>query len=501
MKGRSARVRRVSESRSATARRVAVSGLLALLVASAANGQKPVTRAEAERAALAGGARIALGRADTAAAIAKLLTARALPNPVLGATYSKSAPQKHVTLELPIIDALWTRGLRVNQASASARAARLQFASERIAALVEVDTTYTRVLAANARFRLSRQTARDADSLRKMTIARRDAGDASDLDVDLATVVSGQQLNVASGDSLNYMSALLTVQTLMGIPADSVAIVLADSLTLSGQDTISTRQLLDGGGTVILVPPGVGTSSITLPSSTPTTERAAGSRPAGAAGGLSSANAGATVASTAVGGGAATTPNGATTPASAPQAGAGGLATAGVVAAEANVQAAELGVALQQRSVFVMPSLNVGVEWGDPSGGEPGFLPLIGLSLPLPIFNRNQGPIAEARAERDRAVAQLTAARLEARQHVIEGVRERVQLIARIERDRDLVVRAQRVADKSLTAYREGASALPAVLEARRSAREVLGQYIDDLAALLTVNTELRALTQNAPVP
>jgi hypothetical protein len=66
-------------------------------------------------------------------------------------------------------------------------------------------------------------------------------------------------------------------------------------------------------------------------------------------------------------------------------------------------------------------------------------------------------------------------------------------------RDQGLVVRAERVAVKSLTAYREGASALPAVLEARRTAREVLGQYIDDLAALLTIQAELRALTQ--PVP
>ena len=66
----------------------------------------------------------------------------------------------------------------------------------------------------------------------------------------------------------------------------------------------------------------------------------------------------------------------------------------------------------------------------------------------------------------------------------------------------ELVVRAQRVATRSLTAYREGASALPAVLEARRTAREVLGQYIDDVAALLTVNTELRALTQTvSPAP
>jgi cobalt-zinc-cadmium efflux system outer membrane protein len=334
----------------------------------------------------------------------------------------------------------------------------LLFASERVAALVEVDTTYTRALAADARFRLSRQTARDADSLRKMTVARRDAGDASDLDVDLATVVSGQQLNTASSDSLAYMSALLTIQTLIGIPAESVAIVLADSLVLTSPDTLSTRQLLDSSGTVILIPP-------------------------------------------AVSGGAATVPNSATTSGTTSQATGNVGATPSVVAAQANVDAAELGVSLQQRSAFVMPSLNVGVEWGDPSGSEPGYLPLFGLSIPLPLFNRNQGPIAEARAERDKAVAQLTAARLETRQRIIEGVREREQLIARVDRDRDLVVRAQRVADKSLTAYREGASALPAVLEAQRSAREVLGQYIDDLAALLTVNTELRALTQNAPVP
>ena len=405
-------------------RRSALVCACALLAWVPAGAQRAVTRAEAEAAALSAGTRVALARADTAAVLARLLTARALPNPTLAAVYSKATPQKHLTLDLPLFDALWTRGARVGQASASARAARLLFASERIAVLVEVDTTYTRALAANARFRLSRQTARDADSLRKMTEIRRDAGDASDLDVDLATVVSGQQLNVTTGDSLTYMSALLTVQTLMGIPADSVAIVLADSLVLTPLDTLGAASRVSATG-----------------------------------------------------------------------------ATASVTAAEAALQAAELGIALQKRSVFVLPSLSVGVEFGDPSGGEPGYLPLIGLSVPLPLFNRNQGPIAEARAERDRAQAQLAGVRLETRQRLVEGSREREQLIAKVARDRDLVIRAQRVADKSLTAYREGASALPAVLEARRSAREVLGQYIEDLAALLTINTELRALTQTVPVP
>lgn len=401
-------------------RRVATVGVLGLLAIAPAGAQHSVTRAEAEGAALAAGTRVALARADTAAALARLLSARALPNPVFAATYSTSVPQKHLTLDVPVFDALWKRGALVGQANAAARASRLLFASERVAALLEVDTTYTRALAADARFRLSRQTARDADSLRKMTVSRRDAGDASDLDVDLATVIAGQQLNVTTSDSLNYMSALLTVQTLMGIPADSASIVLADSLVLTPLDTVVVRLA------------GVGP-------------------------------------------------------------------TPSVVAAAANLQAAEMAVALQKRSVFALPSVNVGVEWGDP--GQSGYLPLIGLAVPLPLFNRNQGPIAEATAERERSRIQLVAARLEARQRLIEGVKERDALLAKIARDRDLVVRAQRVADRSLTAYREGAAGLPAVLEARRSAREVLGQYIDDLAALLTINTELRALTQTVPAP
>lgn len=421
--------------------------------------QRPVTRADAERAALASGSRVALARIDSAAAAARLLTATALPNPTLTASYSRAAPQKHVSVELPLLDALRTRGIRAGQARASVSAARLLYASERIAALLEVDTTYTRALASNARYQLSRQTALDADSLRKMTIRRRDAGDASDLDVDLATVAAGQQLNVAAGDSLNYMSALLTVQTLMGLAADSTAIVLADSLVLTPFDTISVQRTLDAGALSIATPIGV-TAGSNSDQVNPTSSAAQGGTPPSALG-----------------------------------------APASVAAAEAALEVATLGVAVQRRSIFAYPSLSVGVEFGDPSGSEPGLLPIIGIALPLPLFSRNAGPIAEATAERERARVQLTLARLEARQRVIEGARERASLLARVQRDRDLVVRAQRVAAKSLTAYREGASALPAVLEARRSAREVLGQYIEDLAALLTVNAELRALTQTAPAP
>ena len=379
------------------------------------------------RDALTAGTRLALARADSSAASARLLTARALPNPSLAASYSKSAPQKHLALEIPL-DAPWSRRPRVRAAGALAEAARLRLLSERDAVIVEVDTTYTQALAAEARFRLSRQTARDADSLRAMTAARRDAGDASDLDVDLATVSAGQQSNLASADSLTFMSVVLVLQSLMGVGADSVAIVLTDSLRPT---TIS--QVAYTGRTTAGAPISLGAPS--------------------------------------------------------------------VLAAEASVRGAELALASQRRSVFALPALSVGVEYGDPSGGEPGLLPVVGVVLPLPLFDRNRGPIAEARAERDRARAELVAVRLDVRRRILEGERERDALLVRVARDSDLVVRAQRVATRSLTAYREGASALPAVLEARRSAREVLAQYIDDLAALLTVEAELRALTRTVPAP
>ena len=44
----------------------------------------------------------------------------------------------------------------------------------------------------------------------------------------------------------------------------------------------------------------------------------------------------------------------------------------------------------------------------------------------------------------------------------------------------------------SLTAYREGAQGLPFVLESQRNAREILNQYIDDLAEAWIATATLR---------
>jgi len=193
------------------------------------SAQQPVTRAQAVAAALARGARAAFGRADTAAASGALHAARLYPNPTALGSYSRDVPHYHVTADLPL-DLPWIRSARIGAAASARDAARYGFAFERAAIRFDVDTAYTRALAALARARLSRRTALDADSLRKMAQLRREVGDVSELDVRLAAVNAGQLENVAADDSIAAVQAHLSVQLAMGLPGEEVTITLADSL-------------------------------------------------------------------------------------------------------------------------------------------------------------------------------------------------------------------------------------------------------------------------------
>jgi cobalt-zinc-cadmium efflux system outer membrane protein len=376
--------------------------------------QRSVTRAEAVDAAVTVGPRLAVATADTAVALAALISARALPNPTLAASYTKDLPPYHATLEIPI-DFPWLRAPRVGSAEAARTAAGYHFAFQRASAALDADTTYTRALAARAHAQLSRRNAQDADSLRHMAIVRRDAGDASDLDVELATVNAGQQANTAAADSLTYVSTVLDLQTTMGIASTQPDVVPTDSLGLPAD-------VYDGGGNADLV-----------------------------------------------------------------------SATLEVVAAEQTLNSAQLTARLQRRSVWSTLSLTAGFDWGDST--NPGMLPVIGVSLPLPILSRNRGAILQAEAELQRARAELALARAEGAARIARARRERANFMAKVSRDQVLLASANRVAAMSLTAYREGESSLPNVLEAQRNTRDILGQYIDDLAEAWIASAELRVYT------
>ncbi len=386
----------------------------AFVCPTAVRGQQPLrlTRAEAIAAAVNHGPRAGLGRADTALASARLLTAGAIPNPALAASYTKDVPSYHVTAEFPL-GFLTVRGLQVKSAEAAQAAARYRFTFDQALLSLDADTTYTRALAAQAHVALSARNAVAADSLHRIAIARRDAGDASDLDVELATVYAGQQANLAAADTLALTSSLLDLQALLGTPGNDVRVVLADSLGPPATRSMAT-----------------GAASTSLP----------------------------------------------------------------VRSAAAALESADLALRVEHRSVFMIPGLLLGFDTGDPGGTAGTLLPVIGLTVPLPLFNRNKGPIAAAQAERDRADAELAVSRSASDAALARATREERGALARVDRDRLLVTSAERVATMSLAAYREGAAPLASVLEAQRNARDVLGQYIDDVASALVASATLRTL-------
>ena len=164
-----------------------------------------------------------------------------------------------------------------------------------------------------------------------------------------------------------------------------------------------------------------------------------------------------------------------------------------VAAAEAGLRSSEQALSLARRSALATPSLQLGVERGDPSGPG-GSLPTIGLSLPLPLFNRNGGEVAQAAAARDRAQVTVEAVRRETSAGLARARRELALARARLARDQRLLASADRVAALSLAAYAEGAVALPSVLEAERTAREALARYIDDLAGANDAAAAVRLL-------
>ena len=383
-------------------------------------GTRTVTRADAIEAAVSRGARLAFAAADTNVARGLSLAARAFPNPALAAAYSKATPQYHLSLDIPV-DYPWLRDTRIKAAAAAQNASRFRFRFERAAAALDADTLYTRVQAQQAHVQLSRRNALDADSLRRIAVARRDAGDASDLDVELASLFAGEQHNATANDSLEFLDVVLSLQTVMGMPADSMRLLIADSL---------------------VVPVSAGTRA---EAGTPLT----------------------------------------------------------VAAAQAGLDAAELVTKLERRNRWAPPNVMAGFDTRDPGGTGNKLLPTFGLSLPLPLLDWNRGPVALADAERDRARAELTLARSESQAAIARSARERDIALARVQRGGQLVASANRVAAMSVTAFREGAASLANVLEAQRTARDVLRNYVDDLArawiAIATTRVLSLTVTPDSP--
>lgn len=161
--------------------------------------------------------------------------------------------------------------------------------------------------------------------------------------------------------------------------------------------------------------------------------------------------------------------------------------------ARSGIATARRELDLQQR--LRRPDVNVGLAWRRDMTVEDNAV-LFNISLPLPLWNRNEGGIAEAEAEiaRNEALVeqtrqQLSAALAEAVTR-LESARSQYRLVAG-----EMLSAAAKQHESVAEGYRLGRISYLELLEARRSLTEVRAQRIEMLAAYHEARVEIETLT------
>ncbi len=137
--------------------------------------------------------------------------------------------------------------------------------------------------------------------------------------------------------------------------------------------------------------------------------------------------------------------------------------------------------------------ISVGISRFEEDGTHAG---TVGLSLPLPLFDRNAGGITAAKHQSARAEYEQRAARLRATTDLVEAY-------SRLETARaeamtikaELLPGAQQAFDAARTGYREGKYGHLEVLDTQRTLNEARTRYLDTLAAYHKAAADVERLT------
>jgi cobalt-zinc-cadmium efflux system outer membrane protein len=160
------------------------------------------------------------------------------------------------------------------------------------------------------------------------------------------------------------------------------------------------------------------------------------------------------------------------------------------VALEQRVVEAEARQRLSTR-MLAPPEIRVGwLELRDASQSFDG--PVVGVSWPLPVFDRNQGTRDVAAAEVDRSRALAEAARGRAQEHADGALAAYSKLYSPSSPSRSPSPSDQ-VVDSVLAAFDAGEADLTDVIDALRTTVDVQLARLDSLAAALAAGRELEA--------
>ncbi|HTD52746.1 MAG TPA: TolC family protein [Thermoanaerobaculia bacterium] len=182
--------------------------------------------------------------------------------------------------------------------------------------------------------------------------------------------------------------------------------------------------------------------------------------------------------------------------------------------AETGREKAEADLRLAKANGYPDPTIGVsllhsGTEIGGPGWFQP-FYPKgatsnamgVGLSFPIPLFNRNQGEIARTRSEERRAELLVQATRNQVLQDVessyasFQWSRGRIRLY-----EQTYLARARESRDTAEFAFQKGATSILDLLDAERTYRATELAYHKELAAYRTNLAQLEAAVGVAVAP
>jgi cobalt-zinc-cadmium efflux system outer membrane protein len=134
---------------------------------------------------------------------------------------------------------------------------------------------------------------------------------------------------------------------------------------------------------------------------------------------------------------------------------------------------------------------NIGSAIRRPVGPE-GFFD---ISIEIPIFNRNQGNVAVARAGVDRAKLDVERTRLALRSRLAEVYREyRTSLTRADQYKQEVLPKAQRAYELYLNNFRQMAAAYPQALIAQRNLFQLQDEYVNALVTAWQRSVEIQGL-------
>ncbi|NOZ25882.1 MAG: TolC family protein [Nitrospirae bacterium] len=120
---------------------------------------------------------------------------------------------------------------------------------------------------------------------------------------------------------------------------------------------------------------------------------------------------------------------------------------------------------------------------------------VFGVSIPLPVFNRNQGGVLEAQSRLVQAEKERTAARLRVLSALAGAYQElSVSFMEAVALKRDVLPGAMSAFEAAREGYRQGKFDYLVMLDAQRTLFEVRGKYIDALASYHRAAAEVERL-------